>query len=198
MTGQQQFIATLVALNGELDAEKQKIIERRQILAGLVSRNSSPGTLQWTPGQQRLIADLVTRNSGMAGTGALTNTEQLITDLLARSAELNSRPYRPEERQKLLTDVHTLDFALEVDQKRLEGQQRVLTELIISSMGLNESTSQEMQTHEMAAINNSLTSLETQFSETQKTEEQVLSSDYEGLLRKARSLWSDISEQKRF
>jgi tetratricopeptide (TPR) repeat protein len=202
LTEQQQLIATLMALNSELDAEKQPILARRQILKELLSRHSSSSATQWTPAQQRFITDMMTRNSGIGTRKRVSPDpdEKLISDLLARSAELSNRPQRPasDEIQRFITDLQDADTTLSDKERQLEGQQRLIVELIASSMGLSSGSNQVVQTTRAATVTQNLSTLESQFSEVQQADSEALSNEYAALLQKARSLWSYIVEQNQY
>ncbi|MDR3284654.1 MAG: tetratricopeptide repeat protein [Treponema sp.] len=204
LTEQQQFIATLVEINAALDKDKQKIIERRKMLADILARNSTQSALQWSPGQQRLIADMVTRNPAkLAAPAPADSQEKMVTDLLSQSAELNARAYRPEERQKLIADVQAADNSLYEEQKKIEGQQRLIAELITSSMGLSESgplvaAGSPQTSQEAASIDRNLSLLESQFSGVRNTDDEAVASEYANLLRKARLLWAYIVDQNQY
>jgi outer membrane protein assembly factor BamD (BamD/ComL family) len=202
LTEQQQFLTTMIALNTELDTEKQPILARRKILADLLARHSTPSALQWTSAQQRVITDMMTRNSA-AGTKKTVPEDadgKIISDLLGRSAELSNRSQHPssEEIQRFIIDVQNADNMLNEKQKQLEGQQRVIVDLIASSMGLGSGANQIMQISEAASVTQNLSTLETQFSDVKKADEDALSSEYSTLLQKARSLWSYIVEQNQY
>jgi tetratricopeptide (TPR) repeat protein len=197
---QQQFIATLIEINASLENDKQKIVSQRKMLADVLARNSAQSALQWTPGQQRLIADLVIRTPM---TSAGTEMERRVMELLARSAEMNARTYRPEERQTLITDVQNADNTLYEEQKKIEGQQRLIAELITSSMGLSESGNNVSVTAsgsggQTDSIDRNLSLLESQFTDVRKADEQSVASEYANLLRKARLLWAYIVEQNQY
>jgi outer membrane protein assembly factor BamD (BamD/ComL family) len=204
LTEQQQFLTTMIALNAELDTEKQPVLIRRQILADLLARHSSPSALQWTSAQQRDIAGMMTRNGGAGAKKAVSidADEKLIADLLGRSAELSNRPQRPEaeEIQRFITDVQNADNMLNEKQKQLEGQQRLFVELIASSMGLGSGSNQIVPTSEIASVTQNLSALETQSQQSSdvKAADDDASSEYATLLQKARSLWSYIVEQNQY
>jgi hypothetical protein len=192
LTEQQQFITTLISMNVDLDKEKQKIVEHRKIVSELLSKSSSGSKLQWTPAQQRMIADMMLKNN------AEDSDEKLISDLLSRSAGLSGRTQRPEELQSLVTDLQKVDTLLSEKENQIEGQQRLIVQLISSSMGLSEGSTQAAQSTQAAVINQNLATLESQLPGAKKADKETLASEYETLLRKARLLWAYIVEQNQY
>jgi outer membrane protein assembly factor BamD (BamD/ComL family) len=198
LTEQQQFITTLIAINAELDKEKQQTSEYQKLVSALLAQNSSQSALQWTSAQQLLIAGLMSQGGKSDTAFEQTKREQLVAELLSRSADINNRQSRPEERQKLIVDLQNADTRLNEERNRVAGQQYLIMQLISSSMGLGEGSKQALESTQAAAINQNLSILEKQFSDVKKADEEALTSEYATLLRKARLLWAYIVEQNQY
>jgi hypothetical protein len=196
LTEQQQFITTLIAINVELDKQKQQLNEYQKLVSALLSYNSAQSALQWTSGQQVLIAGLMAQ--GGISTGTEPKREQLLAELLSRSADINNRQSRPEERQKLIIDLQNADTLLTEERNRVSGQQYLIMQLIASSMGLGEGANQVAGSNQAAAISQNLSILESQFSNVKNADGEALTSEYATLLRKARLLWAYIVEQNQY
>jgi hypothetical protein len=191
---QDQFVAALIALNASLDKEKQDIEERRKIVADLITRNSGAlqqqptSARQWTPEQQRMIADLLTRdvksayNLSQSRISSIDQRDQRIAELLTRSAELDYDRTRVTERQALLNELTVLNATLNAQYQRIEGQQRLIAELVTNSMGVSTGADTKEK------IGKELLSLESQMSTD-------VTAEYLVLLNKAKLLWTLITNQ---
>jgi outer membrane protein assembly factor BamD (BamD/ComL family) len=199
-TDQQQFVSTLVTLNAQLDKDKQVLNQRVQIVTDLIIRNTTPNVPQkWTPEQQRFIADVLARNTNnvtlsYGSVGTPLQQDLMIAELLTRNADLNYRQVPLNQRQQLVTDLNALNNKMVEDMQHIEGQQRLIAEVITNSMGLNDGFVRSGV--QPGVIDNRLSNLETQFNDPNQRSAE--STEYQSLLNKARTLWTIIEERNKY
>jgi TolA-binding protein len=195
---QREFVSSLLTLSAQLNKDKDVVNNRLEIVTALIARNTlNGGVQQWTPEQQRYIADLLARNA--AQTNAYGNfqadssntadqIERLLAELLTKNAEFTYRQAPVAEREKFIADLNMLSVRLADEKSRIDGQQRVLAELITSSMGLSN-TGAPPSPSQRGAIGEKLESLPGSTGPE--------SAEYNELLNKARSLWNVIEDRNR-
>jgi outer membrane protein assembly factor BamD (BamD/ComL family) len=210
---QREFVNSLLILSAQLNKDKQMVSDRLQIVTDLIARNTAnEPARQWSPEQQRFIADLLARSATQ--TNGLTTrfesspvstdqVERTIAEFLTKNAEFAYQQAPLSERQKFIADLNTLRRRLTDEKSRIEGQQRVLAELITSSMGLSNGVAPSAD--QRGAIGNNLNTLETQlrsspsFSPNSASPSSNVvapeSAEYTQLLDKARGLWNVIEER---
>jgi outer membrane protein assembly factor BamD (BamD/ComL family) len=204
-TDQQQFVATLMDMNAQVDKDKQALTQRLDIVVQLILRNTTANMDQrWNSEQQRYIADLLARSGGtfaLAASSAFPPSQQdnQIAELLTRNADLNYRQVPLAQRQALVAELHTLNNKLNEERQYLEGQQRLIAEVITNSMGLNGSSggvAGDIPPGNPSVIDSRLSNLAQQAGDpTRRTAE---ATEYQSLLNKAQTLWAIIEERNKY
>jgi hypothetical protein len=113
---------------------------------------------------------------------------------------LNYRQVPLTQRQALVADLHALNNKLNEERQYLEGQQRLIAEVITNSMGLNDGSGRfaaaGVPAGNPALIDNRLSNLASQAEDPARRSAET--SEYQALLNKARTLWAIIEERNKY
>jgi hypothetical protein len=200
---QREFVNSLLTLSAQINKDKKVADDRLAIVTALIARNTADAPpIQWNPEQQVYIADLLARNATQtnglnhyAPPSDLTDqVERLLAELLTKNAEFTYRHAPLAEREKYIADLNTLNARLKDEKSRIDGQQRVIAELIGSSMGLTSGIAPSAD--QRGVIDNRLNTLDQQIHSGGNAAAPATVDEKAELLKKVQSLWRWIETEE--